>query len=61
MRPFVVTTISEGVSLGAMAVVSGDRRFVRLNVSPVFSTLTDVFTFSFVNNGNPNGNPGTQR
>jgi hypothetical protein len=57
----VVTTISEGVSLSAMAVVSGDRRFVRLNVVPVFSTLTDVFTFSFINNGNPNGNPGTQQ
>jgi hypothetical protein len=34
--------------LNAAAVVSPDRRYVRLAVSPVFSTITDVFTFSFV-------------
>jgi hypothetical protein len=31
-------------------------------MSPQFSTLTDVFTFSFINSGgNPTGNPGTGR
>jgi len=55
----VVTTLSEGATLSAMAVISGDRRYVRITATPVFSTLTDVFTFSFVNNGgNPTGNPG---
>ncbi len=44
----VVALISEGVSLTAMAAVSGDRRYVRISASPVFSNITDVFTFSFV-------------
>jgi hypothetical protein len=49
----------EGVSLNAAAVVSGDRRYVRIAATPVFSAITDVLTFSFVNSGgNPNGNPG---
>ncbi len=54
----VITTLSEGVSMSAMAVVSGDRRYVRLTTVPLFSTITDVFTFSFVNTGNPNGGGG---
>jgi hypothetical protein len=57
-RP-VVSVISEGVTNSAMAVVSGDRRYVRITTTPAFTVLTDVFTFSFVNNGgNPTGNPG---
>ncbi|GAB4151151.1 MAG: hypothetical protein Tsb009_26400 [Planctomycetaceae bacterium] len=60
-RP-VVSLISEGISSSAMAVVSGDRRYVRISVSPRFQTITDVFTFSFINSGgNPTGNPGTGR
>ncbi|MEO1997267.1 MAG: hypothetical protein ABGZ17_18515, partial [Planctomycetaceae bacterium] len=51
----VVTVLSEGATMSALAVVSGDRRYVRLSVRPFFNTITDVFTFSFVNNGNPNG------
>jgi hypothetical protein len=43
----VISVISEGVSLGALATVSGDRRYVRLSLSPTFSNITDVFTFSF--------------
>ena len=30
------------------AVVSADRRFVRLSVFPIFRTITDIFTFTFV-------------
>ena len=59
-RP-VITTLAEGVSMSAMAVVSADRRYVRITAVPAFTSITDVFTFSFVNNGNPNGgggNPG---
>jgi len=57
-RP-VITVLSEGVTNNAMAVISGDRRYVRITVAPAFTALTDVFTFSFVNNGgNPTGNPG---
>ena len=57
-RP-VISIISEGATMSAMAVVSGDRRYVRLSIVPAFNTITDVFTFSFMNNGgNPTGNPG---
>lgn len=55
----VISTLTEGVTMSAMAVISGDRRYVRLSVAPSFNVITDVFTFSFVNNGgNPTGNPG---
>jgi len=54
----VITTLSEGVSMSAMAVVSGDRRYVRISTVPAFTAITDVFTFSFLNTGNPTGNPG---
>jgi hypothetical protein len=47
----VITVISEGIQSTAMAVVSGDRRYVRLSMAPFFSTLTDVQTFSFFNQG----------
>ena len=43
----MISILSEGVTLTARAVVSGDRRYVRLNVTPVFNNITDVFTFSF--------------
>src|SRR5690606_2586745 len=53
----VITTLSEGVTLSAMAVISGDRRYVRLTTAPVFSNITDVFTFSATGNtaGNQQG------
>lgn len=47
----VTSVISEGTSLSASATVSGDRRYVRLRLAPSFSTITDVFTFSFLNSG----------
>lgn len=55
----LVSVVRDGVTMGAMAVVSGDRRYVRINTTPMFNSLTDVFTFSFINTGgNPTGNPG---
>ena len=48
----VVTILYEGTTLSANAVVSPDRRYVRMTVSPTFTSITDVLTFSFVN-GNP--------
>lgn len=54
----IVQFIGEGVSMGAMAVVSGDRRYVRLSLSPTFSSITDVFTFSFVGSGGTGGGGG---
>jgi len=59
----VISAIPEGVTLSALAVVSGDRRYVRLSLFPQFNNITDVFTFSFTggnNQGNQNqqGGPG---
>ncbi len=47
----VIDIIPDGVQNTAMAIVSGDRRYVRLTAVPLFSTLTDVQTFSFINTG----------
>ena len=55
----VISIISEGVTSTAMAVVSGDRRYVRLGMLPMFSALTDVQSFSFITTpGNNPNNPG---
>lgn len=56
----VITTVNEGISLSVTAVVSSDRRFVRLSVNPLFSSITDVFTFSFVGGGGAGGQQGQQ-
>ncbi len=42
----VITEIAEGVRMSALATVSGDRRYVRINANPVFSAITDVFSFT---------------
>ena len=60
-----ITTLQDGPMLFAgPAVVSADRRFVRMTLSPQFLTIGDVQTFNFasgaVGNGNGSGNtPGT--
>ena len=54
----VVTTLSEGVTLSVMAIVSADRRYVRINAFPNFTTITDVFTFSFVGGSGGGGGGG---
>ena len=53
----VITVLAEGVANTAMAVISGDRRYVRMTLVPTFSTITDVQTFSFISaaGSNPNG------
>ncbi len=43
----VIVVLSEGTSLTVQAVVSNDRRFVRLTVVPFFSNIGDVDTFTF--------------
>ncbi|MCA9020643.1 MAG: hypothetical protein KDA74_10900, partial [Planctomycetaceae bacterium] len=45
----VITVIPEGISLTGAAVVSPDRRYVRLSLSPQFTNVTEIFTFSFMN------------
>jgi general secretion pathway protein D len=43
----VIVVLSEGTFLTVQAVVSNDRRFVRLTVVPFFSKIGDVKTFTF--------------
>jgi general secretion pathway protein D len=43
----VIVVLSEGTFLTVQAVVSDDRRFVRLTVVPFFSRIGDVNTFTF--------------
>jgi type II secretory pathway component GspD/PulD (secretin) len=44
----IIQTIQEGSSLTVRAVISADRRYVRLAVLPTFQNITAVFTFSFI-------------
>jgi hypothetical protein len=44
----VIQTFFDGVSMTVTAVISADRRYVRLTVIPIFNNITDVFTFSFI-------------
>ena len=44
----IIEDIPEGVTMTAAAVVSSDLRYVRLAINPSFTTITDVFTFTFV-------------
>lgn len=43
----VIVVLNEGTALTVQAVVSNDRRFVRLTLVPFFSTITQVNTFTF--------------
>jgi general secretion pathway protein D len=43
----VITVLGEGTSLSVQAVVSHDRRFVRLTLVPLFSEIGEVSTFTF--------------
>jgi hypothetical protein len=44
----VITVLPEGTNLFATAVVSADRRYVRITPFPFFSTIGPVDTFNFV-------------
>jgi general secretion pathway protein D len=43
----VIVVLSEGTSLSVQAIVSNDRRFVRLTLVPFFSQIGDVQEFTF--------------
>jgi general secretion pathway protein D len=43
----VITILPDGTNLNVTAVVSDDRRFVRLQLVPFFTQVTDVDTFTF--------------
>jgi hypothetical protein len=42
----VVTWLPEGTSFGASAVISPDRRYVRTNVMPFFSSVGPVYSYN---------------
>jgi len=44
----IIDIIPEGTSMNVAGVVSSDLRYVRLALNPSFTTITDVFTFTFV-------------
>jgi len=64
-RP-VITALPEGANFSSNAVISADRRYVRVSPSPTFSQVTEVSTFNFVtgedggggNNGGIGGGGG---
>ena len=43
----VIVVLSEGTMMTVQAVVSDDRRYVRLTLVPFFSQIGDVETFTF--------------
>ena len=45
-RP-VITTLPEGTNMTATAVISADRRYVRITAIPLFSVIDEVSTFNF--------------
>ncbi|MEX2175356.1 MAG: hypothetical protein WD872_13420, partial [Pirellulaceae bacterium] len=45
------TIIPEGASMAAVAVISADRRYVRITPEPFFSQITEVSTFNIVTGG----------
>ncbi len=47
-RP-IIQILPEGVNMSVSAVISGDRRYVRFRLSPMFSQIKSVYTFNFSN------------
>jgi uncharacterized membrane protein YgcG len=62
----IIQVLPEGRMMSALGVVSADRRYVRVAVSPIISSIGDVQTFTFAgeaeevdpNAGNGNGGGG---
>ncbi len=55
----IVTTLPQGTQMSATGVVSADRRYVRIAVAPLFSTIGDVQTFTFAGQATQTGTGGT--
>ena len=43
----IIQVLPEGTQMGAIGVISADRRYVRISTAPTFSTIGDVQTFTF--------------
>ena len=60
----IIITLPEGANLAATAVVSADRRYVRISCVPLFSQISKVTTFNYSTGESssqsyPNGYSGT--
>ena len=53
-----ITTLPEGASLLTLAIISADRRYVRVSPAPFFSQIGDVTTFNFVTGDEGGGGGG---
>jgi hypothetical protein len=53
-----ITVLPEGASTTAIAIISADRRYVRITPAPFFSQIGDVTTFNFVTGEEGAGTPG---
>ncbi len=45
----VIGVVNDGISMTVSALISADRRYVKLAISPAFNALVEVATFSFSN------------
>jgi hypothetical protein len=53
----VIQIVPDGATFAARVAVSPDRRYVRIGVSPTFTNITDVFTFTFFGGAPQPGTP----
>jgi hypothetical protein len=56
----VITTLPQGAMMFTSAVVSADRRYVRVTPIPIFSVVSEVNTFNFVSGGSGSSGGGGQ-
>jgi general secretion pathway protein D len=56
----VIIVLNEGTMLTVQAVISSDRRFVRLTLVPFFSTITQVNTFTFTGSNSTTQNSDSE-
>ncbi|MHC4176292.1 MAG: hypothetical protein ACYSWU_02230, partial [Planctomycetota bacterium] len=55
----VIQTLPKGANMMATAVISADRRYVRISPQPTFSGISEVNTFNFASGQSQTGLPGT--
>ena len=54
----IITTLPEGTNLQAMAVISANRKYVRITSTPLFSGIGQVTTFNYSSGGGGTGGAG---
>jgi hypothetical protein len=54
----VIVTLPEGTQMQANAVISADRRYVRITAAPSFTGIGNVTTFTFAGSSRPSGGAG---